>query len=240
VQNCKVFEIDGAGGWNVIICEKETAWESNDDIFRHQITFTQMDALYAEAELTNLSVRDAVHDFMRQVAQHDPWHVRDVYEFVFRDLRTCSLAAVWAQFRPEHECYVRHGVGRYRFNPNGAFPMVRYATAAPRLLDEPHFPNRTAIEEPLLRAIIGFGGSVQFSTLGRELEIVLAREFGIPDVDRDYSHPRYHSQGNRKWRNEIQFVRAKLVTSEQLDGNIEDVWTVTDAGYRRVGLHRSR
>jgi hypothetical protein len=125
VRNCKFPEKDGAGGWKFTDRDEWIDWESDDDIFRHQVTFTQMDALFAEAEHTNWSVRDAVHDFMKRFAQNDPWHVRDIYEYVFRWMRTCSLAAVWAQFRPEHECYERAGASRYIFNPTGAFPRVR-------------------------------------------------------------------------------------------------------------------
>lgn len=237
VPNCKFFEKDGAGGWNVTVRDEWIDWESNDDIFRHQITFVEMDALYAEAEHTNLSVRDAVHDFMRRYAQSDSWHVRDIYEFVFQELRTCSLAAVWAQFRPEHECYERDkraGVGRYMFNPNGAFPMVRYVPITRGRAESPRFPLRTEVEGPLLRAIIRRGGSVNFSDQGRELEIELAAEFGLSDAARDARDPDNHAQGHRMWRNELQFVRNNLVERREIDPSVRGVWTATDAGYRRV------
>ena len=107
------------------------------------------------------------------------------------------------------------------------------------LLNEPSFPNRADMEEPLLRAIIDLGGSIDFSAQGRNLEVMLAKQLGISDSDRDFSSPNYHSAGNRKWRNEIQFVRDQLVKKQQLENPISrgrGRWTVTDAGYRRVGM----
>lgn len=134
VRNCKFFVRDGAGGWNVEIRDEQVDWETGNDVFRHQLTFSEMDALHAEALSTNLSIRDAVHDVMSRYARIESWRVREIYEVVFLELRTCSLAAVWAQFRPEHECYVRVGPGQYRFDPNGAFPEVH--VLAPRRTSE--------------------------------------------------------------------------------------------------------
>ena len=137
VRNCKFFVRDGAGRWSVEIRPEQVDWETGDDVFRHQLTFAEMDALHAEALNTNLSIRDAVHEVMSRYARIEPWHVRTVYEEVFLKLRTCSLAAVWAQFRPEHTCYVRDGDEKpvkYRFDPNGAFPEVR--VLEPRVRNE--------------------------------------------------------------------------------------------------------
>lgn len=110
-----------------------------------------------------------------------------------------------------------------------------------RALDEPHFPNRKDIEEPLLRAIICLGGSIDFSKQGRNLELSLAKELGISDADRDFSSPNYHSEGHRKWRNEIQFVRDMLVKKGELENVISrgrGRWTVTAKGYQQVGIHK--
>lgn len=131
VPNCKIFVSDGAGGWHVEFRNEMVEWETGGDVFRHQITFEEMDALHAEARRTNLSVRDAVHLVMRKNAHTQPWHVRDVYEAVF-PFRTCSLAAVWAQFRPEHECYVRVAPSRYQFDASRPFPAVRVTAPLPR------------------------------------------------------------------------------------------------------------
>lgn len=124
VRNCKIFKSDGRGGWLVEFQDQQVEWETSDDVFRHQITFDEMEALHAEARRTNLSVRDAVHQVMDRYAVTQPLGVRDVYEVVF-PIRTCSLGAVWAQFRPEHECYAPVVPALYSFNPNGAFPEVR-------------------------------------------------------------------------------------------------------------------
>jgi hypothetical protein len=238
VPNCKFFVQDGAGGWNVEIRDSQVEWETGDDVFRHQLTFQEMDALHAEAQRTNLSVRDAVHQVMERCAQNLPMHIREVYDIVFLRMRTCSLAAVWAQFRPEHECYVRVAPCRYGFNPAGRFPEVRYVQTILRLPDEPLLPPRSEIQQPLLRAIILLGGSIVFSEQGRDLEISLATEFDLPDRVRDFAAPRYNSQGDRKWRNHLQLVKDDLVRLGQIDPIVRDTWRITDEGYRRVGMQR--
>jgi len=101
---------------------------------------------------------------------------------------------------------------------------------------EPHLPNRRLIEVPLLKQLIKLGGAPRFSEVGRILEINLAEEFGLTEEERDFSAPNYHSEGNRKWRNHIQFVRDQLVKKSELDNSVRDVWRVTLLGYRRIGL----
>jgi hypothetical protein len=76
------------------------------------------------------------------------------------------------------------------------------------------------------------GGSVKFSTKGRQIEIDLANLVGLSDDDRDFAAPNYHSLGNRKWRNHIQFVRDQLVKKKHLDASRCDYWTVTPLGYK--------
>lgn len=127
VPNCKVFISDGKGGWEVAIRDEIVEWETGDQVFRHQLNFRQLEALHEEARQAGVSVRDAVHEVMKRLAQSQPVHVRTVHDAVFLWMRTCSLAAVWAQFRPEHTCYVRVQPGWYRFDPAGQFPAVRFA-----------------------------------------------------------------------------------------------------------------
>jgi hypothetical protein len=125
VRNCKLFEADGDAGWRLSICDSDVEWETGDDVFRHQLTFNQMEAMHFEAKRTHLSIRDAVYEVMSEIGRENAVHVRAVYDAVFLRLRTCSIAAVWAQFRPEHVCYRRISPGWYCFDPSRPFPMVR-------------------------------------------------------------------------------------------------------------------
>jgi hypothetical protein len=93
-----------------------------------------MEALRDEARRAEVSVRDAVHKAMRRLAQSRPVHVRTVHDAVFLWMRTCSLASVWAQFRPEHTCYVRVKPGWYRFDRDGVLPTIRFVSRSGRLL----------------------------------------------------------------------------------------------------------
>ena len=101
---------------------------------------------------------------------------------------------------------------------------------------EPHFPNRDDIELPLLRALHELRGSIKFSIRGRQLEIMLASHFKLTDEERDFASPNYHSEGNRKWRNHLQFVRDQLVKKGQLSNARHGYWTITEAGYKRLGV----
>jgi hypothetical protein len=124
VPNCKVFTVHDDGRWSVLRRDEFVEWETSEHVFKHQLNFTQMEALYDEAQRTGLSIKDAVYEVMKRLAQSEAIHVRDVYDVVFWQMRTCSLAAVWAQFRPEHECYVRVQPGYYLFESNAPPPPI--------------------------------------------------------------------------------------------------------------------
>ena len=122
VANCKIFIPTSTGGWDVVRRDERVEWETSDHVFKHQLTFEQMQALRAEAQQTGLRIKDAVYEVMKCLAQTDAVHVRDIYDAVFWRMRTCSLAAVWAQFRPEHTCYKRVRPGYYLFDPSQPRP----------------------------------------------------------------------------------------------------------------------
>lgn len=141
VLNCKVFLFDDADGWNVVSRDELIEWETNEDVFKHQLNFSQIEALHDEATRTGLSVKDAVYEVMKRHANSDDGlHVRAVHDIVFWR-RNCSLAAVWAQFRPEHACYARIKPGYYRFDATKPRPPtirtvsrpVREVMEAPRI-----------------------------------------------------------------------------------------------------------
>jgi hypothetical protein len=102
-------------------------------------------------------------------------------------------------------------------------------------MQEPHLPNRADLEEDLLEILAQMGGSVNFSVKGRQIEIELAKLVKLSDEARDFAAPNYHSQGNRKWRNHIQFVRDLLVKKKHLDNSRHGYWTITATGYKRIG-----
>ena len=114
---------------------------------------------------------------------------------------------------------------------------VRKPSAEAQAMNEPDFPIRAKVEVPLLRFIVENEGRINLSKIGCEMEIELAKQLGISDADRDFSSPNYRSEGHRKWRNEIQFVRDRLVRSGDLAGNsMRGWWDATEQGYRRLGM----
>jgi len=92
------------------------------------------------------------------------------------------------------------------------------------------------MELPLLRALLQLGGSIRFSIRGRQIEEILAEDFKLTKEERDFAAPNYHSEGNRKWRNHIQFVRDQLAKKGELDKTQHGMWTISPAGYRRLGV----
>ena len=101
---------------------------------------------------------------------------------------------------------------------------------------EPSYPRRDDIEVPLLRVLVELAGSVRFSVRGRQIEDMLGHYLKLTNEQTEFASPNYHSEGHRKWRNEIQFVRDKLVKKGQIDPSRHDYWTITVAGYERLRL----
>jgi predicted restriction endonuclease len=101
---------------------------------------------------------------------------------------------------------------------------------------EPSYPKRTSIEQPLLDLLIELGGAINFSESGEILEDRLAKTFNLSDEQRNFAAPNYHAQGNRKWRNEIQFVKDNLVNRGLIDPSERNIWKVTPEGYSQGNI----
>jgi predicted HNH restriction endonuclease len=101
------------------------------------------------------------------------------------------------------------------------------------------FPPANLIEEPLIKAIINRGGSIIFSEDGRDLEIDLARHFNLSEAARDFATPECPASGGRKWRYRIQWVKQQLVSKGEIGNATRDVWPITEAGYKRVGIQKT-
>lgn len=151
VPNCKVFAADGDGRWSVLRRDEVVEWETSEHVFKHQLNFQQMEALHDEARRTGLSIKDAVYEVVKRLPQDEEMHVREVWDGVFR-LRSCSLAAVWAQFRPENECYLRVRPGYYRFDssaprPPTIRPIMTHTRRGDALPPAPQQSGRYAVRQ---------------------------------------------------------------------------------------------
>ena len=85
---------------------------------------------------------------------------------------------------------------------------------------------------------MSMGGKGHFASRGRQIEIELARVAKVSDEDRDFASPNYHSEGNRKWRNHIQFVREQLVKKGHLENHTRGFWIVSESGMKRIGASK--
>jgi predicted HNH restriction endonuclease len=96
------------------------------------------------------------------------------------------------------------------------------------------YPSQTEMELPLLKILLKHGGKIYFSKQGDEVAGDLADHFGLTQEQRDYASTEINSKGRNYWRNHIQFVRRKLVEKGFIDNLIRNLWSITDAGRRRV------
>lgn len=135
-----------------------------------------------------------------------------------------------------------------RSRRNTTSPLLRRATmhdlrndvlSAPRfgsLRQRLGFPLEREMEMPLLACIERMGGVICFSSQGERLERELADHFGLSKESREYSDPtRLRSKGARAWRNQIQWVRNRLVRKGLLSNTFRGLWIVTPAGKRALG-----
>ena len=78
------------------------------------------------------------------------------------------------------------------------------------------YPSQNRMEEPLLRLLIGKGGSVWFSVCGDEIAVALADHFGLSKEQRARTSQRNNAKGHSRWRNHIQQVRRKIVDKGEM------------------------
>lgn len=95
----------------------------------------------------------------------------------------------------------------------------------------PGLPPQSAVELPLLRAILKRGGSISVKQQGAEIDRELAAELGVTDAQQAVT------LGNSKqtvWSNRVRWTRMDLVNKGELDGSTYGVWAVTEKGRERL------
>lgn len=235
VRNCKVFVPDGANGWSVVIRDEVVPWETGDHVFRSQLPYEQMDALHAEARRTNLSVRDAVYKVMSWIARSEAVHVKQIYDVVFLGMRTCSLAAVWAQFRPEHECYVREARGCYRFDPTKPLPQVVVRPPQPPS-EERHkrgdLWRASTWETAILKCIQALGGEAKLTP-----DIYKKIESGeFIQLTEAHMRPQAAAAGRPAYQQEVRGYIAHMCKSGELAWVRRGRYKLTDVGRQRLRM----
>ena len=97
------------------------------------------------------------------------------------------------------------------------------------------FPKQGDIEVPLLKVLAECGGSAK----PRDVYPKVAAYF--PDLTPEEQEQRLESSAStRKWWNLVQWVRQRLVESPDIDGSTRGVWTLTDAGRKRLAAPRPK
>src|SRR5688572_17999411 len=89
------------------------------------------------------------------------------------------------------------------------------------------------MEIPLLLAILRRGGQITFSRDGIDIEDELAELY---ELTQDQREEMLVNPKARRWRNHLQWVRAKLRERGDLEEAGRDVWRVSSQG--RARTHR--
>lgn len=91
------------------------------------------------------------------------------------------------------------------------------------------FPKQSDVEIPLLQALVDAGGSAEPQAVYPKI----AAQF--PDLTQEEQEIRLESTpAVRKWWNLVQWVRQHLVQAGEIDGSTRGIWTITEAGRRRL------
>lgn len=88
-------------------------------------------------------------------------------------------------------------------------------------------PKQSSIELPLLKVISDNGGQLPM------LESVEKVTTYFKEITEKDLIEKLESGSNR-WRNCVQWVRQKLISSEELDGSSRGIWKITEKGVSRL------
>ena len=118
--HCKQAWLDEDGELKVEEAEIPMMYDGDEHLFRAELRFENMDALFREADERDFSIFDAIYDVLPKLAALRPdglAHVNDIFNAVFFEYRMCSYRTVIHELY-DHACFAEAGDGFYRFIPS--------------------------------------------------------------------------------------------------------------------------
>jgi type I restriction-modification system DNA methylase subunit len=116
---CKQAWLEEDGSLHVEEMEIEMRFDGDEHLFRAELRFEDMDALFKEAEERDFSIFDAIYDVFPKLAALRPdglVHYSDIFNAVFFEYRMCSYRTVVHELY-DHACFAEAGNGYFRFAP---------------------------------------------------------------------------------------------------------------------------
>jgi hypothetical protein len=120
---CKLIRLDNQ---RHLVVEEQSIpimYESEANVFRAELRFEEMDALFAEAEQLGWSILDTIYHTFAELSVKNPdvvVHHSEMFNMVFFRYRMCSPFTVIAMLY-KHPCFVQVGEGNFRFDPTLGF-----------------------------------------------------------------------------------------------------------------------
>jgi hypothetical protein len=99
--------------------EIEMRYQGDEHLFKSEMRFEDLDALFREAQESGGSIFDAIYDVLPKLAAlrvDGQVHYSDVFNAVFFEYRMCSYHTVVHELY-DHACFVEAGDGYFRFAP---------------------------------------------------------------------------------------------------------------------------
>jgi hypothetical protein len=99
--------------------EIKMPFEGDEHLFKAELRFEDIEALFSEAEECDCSIFDAIYDVLPKLAALRPdglVHYNDIFNAVFFEYRMCSYRTVIHELY-DHACFAEAGDGFYRFAP---------------------------------------------------------------------------------------------------------------------------
>lgn len=116
---CKQAWLEQDGSLQVEDVEIAMRFEGDEHLFKAELRFEDMKALFREAEERDFSIFDAIYDVLPKLAilrTDGLVHYRDIFNAVFFEYRMCSYHTVIHELY-DHVCFIAVGDGLFRFAP---------------------------------------------------------------------------------------------------------------------------
>jgi len=148
--SCKLAYLEN-GVLHIELANIQMLYEGDPSVFKADLRFEDIDALFEEAQRNQLSVRDAIIQSVQELCSIDPnkrAYYRDIFNLVFLK-RMCSYNSVLSLLY-SHPCFERIEKGFFRLNPSNLKTKKIDKTLKPG--KEPYYAPKhesTPIEKPI-------------------------------------------------------------------------------------------
>ncbi|MGD0006116.1 MAG: winged helix-turn-helix domain-containing protein, partial [Anaerolineaceae bacterium] len=230
---CKLARVE-EGKLHLEEADIEMRFEGDTRLFKAEMRFEDMEALFREAEQSDLSIFDAMYLAFKELAALHPdglVHHVDLFNAVFLRYRMCSPRSVVAVLysRP---CFVPVGDGYFRLDLTKRIRLIPDINEAIRRTWI-RTPNR-AFRIPILQTLSEMGGKAEVSRILKRVEELVKDQL----TERDREHRDTSSE--LQWKNAAEWERNTMKNAGLLkDDSPFGIWEITDSGREYLKNHQA-